>query len=119
MVPLLDPVSRKNHWFFSKTIRACSREFRGVTYVREVAENMAAVAKLPGSSYNFGSETTKNIHEITRDFLALIGKDIRLEDCPATRNLWMNCEKARKLGVDFSTVEGGLVKCAGDYNLIK
>ena len=101
------------------SVRYSSREFRGVTYVREVAENMAAVAKLPGGAYNFGSETTKNIHEITRDFLALIGKDIRLEDCPATRNLWMNCEKARKLGVDFSTVEGGLVKCAGDYNLIK
>ena len=25
-----------------------------------------------------------------------IGKDIRLEDGPATRNLWMNCEKAKK-----------------------
>ena len=103
----------------TECVRYSSKEFRGVTYVREVAENMEAVSKLPGGCYNFGSETTKNIHEITRNFLALIGKDIRLEDGPATRNLWMNCEKARKLGVDFSTVEDGLVSCARDYNLIK
>ena len=101
------------------SVRFSSKEFRGVTYVREVAENMEAVAKLPGGAYNFGSETTKNIHEITRDFLALIGKDVRLEDCDSSRNLWMNCEKARRLGVDFSTVEGGLVKCARDYNLLR
>lgn len=101
------------------SVRFSSKEFRGVTYVREVAENMEAVAKLPGGAYNFGSETTKNIHEITRDFLALIGKDVHLEDCDSSRNLWMNCEKARRLGVDFSTVEGGLVKCARDYNLIR
>lgn len=101
------------------SVRYSSREYRGVTYVKEVALNMEAVARLPGGAYNFGSETTKSIHEITRDFLALIGRDIRLEDCPATRNLWMNCEKARKLGVDFSTVEDGLVSCAKDYNLLK
>lgn len=101
------------------SVRYSSREYRGVTYVKEVALNMEAVARLPGGAYNFGSETIKSIHEITRDFLALIGRDIRLEDCPATRNLWMNCEKARKLGVDFSTVEDGLVSCAKDYNLLK
>lgn len=103
----------------TESVRYSSQEYRGVTYVKEVALNMENVRKLPGGAYNFGSETTKNIHEITRDFLKLIGKDIRLEDGPATRNLWMNCEKARKLGVDFSTVEDGLVSCARDYNLIK
>lgn len=101
------------------SVRYSSREYRGVTYVKEVAQNMEAVRKLPGGAYNFGSETTRNIHEITRDFLTLIGKDIRLEDGPADRNLWMNCEKARRLGVDFSTVEDGLISCARDYNLIK
>ena len=102
-----------------ESVCVSSRQFRGVTYVKEVAENMEKVIALPGGAYNFGSETTKNIHEITRDFLALIGKDVRLEDCDSSRNLWMNCEKARRLGVDFSTVEGGLVKCARDYNLIR
>lgn len=101
------------------SVRFSSRQYRGVTYVKEVAENMEQVAKLPGGAYNFGSETTKSIHEITKEFLALLGKDLRLEDAPPQHNLWMNCAKARKLGVDFSTVEQGLLRCAADYQLIK
>ena len=103
----------------SESVRFSSRQYRGVTYVKEVAENMEKVARLPGGTYNFGSETTKSIYEITEEFLALLGKDLRLEDAPAQHNLWMNCEKARKLGVDFLSVEQGLRKCAEDYHLVK
>ncbi len=101
------------------SVRFSSRQYRGVTYVKKVAENMEKVALLPGGAYNFGSETAKSIHEITEEFLALLGKDIRLEDIPPQHNLWMNCEKARKLGVDFPTVEQGLKECARDYHLMK
>ena len=96
-----------------------SRQYRGITYVREVAENMAATIHLPGGAYNFGSETDQSMHAITESFLALIGKDIRLEDAPARHNLWMNCEKARKHGVVFRSVEEGLKACAQDYHLLK
>jgi dTDP-4-dehydrorhamnose reductase len=51
--------------------------------------------------------------------LHLIGKQIDLEDGPARHNLWMNCEKARLLGVDFPSVEDGLKACAIDHQLIK
>jgi dTDP-4-dehydrorhamnose reductase len=95
-----------------------SQEYRGITYVKEVAENMEKVARLPGGAYNFGSETTKSMYEITKEFLALIGKDIPIEDYPSRHNLWISGEKARKYGVDFSTVEDGLKKCAKDYGLI-
>lgn len=95
-----------------------STEYRGITYVKEVAENMEAVKGLPGGVYNFGSETTKSMYEITKEFLTLIGKDLRVNDCQSSRNLWMSCEKARKYGVDFSIVENGLKKCAEDYGLI-
>ncbi len=96
-----------------------SKQFRGITYVREVAENMEKVIRLPGGVYNFGSETTKSMLEITREFLALLGKDVRVEDASPRHNLWMNCEKARKLGVVFSSVEAGLKRCAEDYHLLK
>ena len=97
---------------------ASSQEYRGITYVKEVAENMEKEARLPGGAYNFGSETTKSMYEITKEFLALIGKDIPIEDYPSRHNLWISGEKARKYGVDFSTVEDGLKKCAKDYGLI-
>lgn len=99
-------------------VRYSSQEYRGITYVKEVAENMEKVALLPGGAYNFGSETTKSMYEITKEFLALIGKDIPIEDYPSRHNLWISGEKARKYGVDFSTVEDGLKKCAKDYGLI-
>ena len=79
---------------------------------------MPRVIGLPGGVYNFGSETAKSIYEITRGFLEQIGKAIELQDVPARHNLWMNCEKARKYGVDFKRVEDGLLACARDYHII-
>lgn len=95
-----------------------SQQYRGITYVKEVAENMEAVIRLPGGVYNFGSETTQSMYEITKAFLSAIGKNITLRDAPAAHNLWMNCEKARRHGVVFSAVEDGLKRCAEDYGLI-
>ena len=95
-----------------------SKQYRGITYVKEVAENMEAVLRLPGGVYNFGSETTKSMYEISEEFLSLIGKKIPVLDAPPRHNLWMNCEKARKLGVTFQSVEAALRTCAQDHGLI-
>ncbi len=102
----------------TETVSFSSRQYRGLTYVKEVAENMENVIQLPGGVYNFGSETTKSMYEISMEFAALIGKDIRVEDCEPRHNLWMNCEKVRKHGIVFRTVEDGLKECARDYGLI-
>jgi dTDP-4-dehydrorhamnose reductase len=58
------------------------------------------------------------MYEITKEFLTLIRKDIMIEDAPPRHNLWMNCQKARALGVTFRSVEDGLIACAKDYGLI-
>jgi len=121
---MYDYYLKKSNYFMNilnatEPLRFSSRQFRGVTYVKEVAENMEHVIRLPGGAYNFGSETAKSMYEITRDFLALIGKNITVEDMPPGHNLWMNCEKARKHGVIFSSVEDGLKQCAKDYRLLK
>ena len=94
-----------------------SSQYRGITYVKEVAENMHRVIQLPAGVYNFGSETTRSMYEISKNFAELIGKQITVEDAPARHNLWMCCEKARKHGVVFSTVENGLKRCAEDCGI--
>ena len=109
----MNMINAKNEVTFS------SQNFRGITYVKEVAENMEKVISLPGGVYNFGSETTKSMYEITKEFLALIGKNVTLNDAPPPHNLWMNCEKARRYGVIFSSVEDGLKKCAGDNGYLQ
>ena len=120
---MYDYYEKKSNYFMNilrakDTVSFSSRQYRGVTYVKEVALNMEKVMELPGGAYNFGSETTKSMYEITREFLNLLGKDVKQEDAPPRQNLWMNCEKARKLGVDFLTVDEGLKACAKDYHLI-
>ncbi len=121
---MYDYYLKKSNYFMNiinatDTVSFSSRQYRGVTYVKEVAENMEKVVGLPGGVYNFGSETTKSMYEITEEFLQLLGKPIKLEDAPPRHNLWMNCEKARKFGVEFSSVEDGLKNCAADYKLIE
>ena len=120
---MYDRYLKKSNYFMNilnaaSSVSFSSRQHRGLTYVKEVAENMDAVIRLPGGVYNFGSETDKSMYEITAEFLALIGKAIPLEDAPPRHNLWMNCDKARKFGVTFRSVEDGLRQCAKDYGVI-
>ena len=100
------------------SVRFSSNAYRGITYVKDVVKNIDRTIQLPGGVYNYGSETDRSIYDITRDFLALIGKDITVEDVPASFNLWMNTEKARGLGVSFPSVDEALIKCAKDHKLI-
>lgn len=53
-----------------------SKQFRGITYLKEVAENMDKVILLPGGAYNFGSETTQSIYEVTNKFVDMLGKGL-------------------------------------------
>ena len=121
---MYDYYLKKSNYFMNilrseDTLQFSSRQYRGITYVKEVAENMEKVTALPGGVYNFGSETTKSMYQITEEFLALIGKTVRLQDTPPRHNLWMSCEKARAYGVDFQRVEDALKTCARDYQLLK
>ena len=121
---MYDCYTQRSNYFMNmlsaeESVCFSSSQYRGVTYVKEVAEKMENVRKLPGGAYNFGSETTKSMYEISKAFLQAIGKTtVRVEDAPSRHNLWMNCEKARRLGVDFLSVEDGLIACARDYGLL-
>ena len=120
---MYDYYLKKSNYFMNiinakDTVSFSAGQFRGITYVKEVAENIENVIKLPGGAYNFGSETTKSMYEITEDFIKALNRNIKLEDSPARHNLWMDCSKARKYGVIFSDVSEGLLRCARDYNIL-
>ena len=117
---MYDYVSKKPNYFLNmihakQQAAFRSRQFRGITYLKEVVENMDRVMALPGGAYNFGSETTQSMYEITEQFLDLLGNQVAVQDAPPRHNLWMNCEKARKYGVEFSDVFDGLKRCLRDY----
>ena len=58
------------------------------------------------------------MYEITKEFLAVLGKDVALRDAPPRPNLWMNCEKAKKQGVVFDSVENALKRCAKECGVL-
>lgn len=119
---MYDYYLKKSNYFMnilnaSDSVNFSSRQYRGITYVKEVAENIEKLVCLPGGAYNLGSETAKSMFEITTEFVNLIGKKLTVNDAAPAHNLWMNCDKAQKYGITFSSVEDGLKKCAEDYGL--
>lgn len=92
-------------------------QHRAVTYVREVAEQIRGAALLPGGAYNFGSENERTMLETAQWLRAELRLPVTLTDCGARHNLWMDCAKARALGVAFSSTLDGLRRCIADYAL--
>jgi dTDP-4-dehydrorhamnose reductase len=121
---MYDYYLKKSNYFMNiinagESIAVSPTQYRGITYVKEVADNMEKVARMPGGIYNFGSETDMSMYEITRDFVSLLGKNTKVEkDESARPNLWMKCDKARLYGVNFSSVTDALKLCAKDYSYI-
>lgn len=99
-------------------IAVAFQQYRGVTYLQEVAENMNQVCALPGGAYNFGSETNQSMYELTKDFLSHLGKNILVKDLGERHNLWMDCSKAKAGGVVFSDTLEGLKRCAKDQKIV-
>ena len=120
---MYDYYDKKSNYFMNvinaqDVIRFSALQFRGITYVKEVAANMEKAISLPGGIYNFGSETTQSMYEITRDFVNALGKKVRVEDAPKRHNLWLNCDKARRFGIEFESIDRALIQCAKDYHIL-
>ena len=94
-----------------------STQYRGVSYVREVAEHMRKAIRLPGGVYNYGSENSLTMLETARWLAEELRLDIRLRDAGPRHNLWMDGAKLRAHGIVFRDTVGGLRQCIEDYAL--
>ena len=113
---------RNRHNFLMNMLREKELAFsatqrRGITYVREVAENMRAAASLPGGVYNYGSENTLTMLETAQWLKDELGLPVRLTDAGPRHNLWMDCAKLREQGISFRSTVDGLKRCLEDYAL--
>ena len=52
-----------------------TREFRGITWINEVVENLPHTLHLPGGVYNFGAENHQNTYETAREYAGMLGWD--------------------------------------------
>ena len=56
-------------------LRFATREFRGITWVNEVVENLPHTLHLPGGVYNFGAENLLNTYETACEYARMLGWD--------------------------------------------
>ena len=98
-------------------VQFSAHDWRGISFVREVIENLVPAMELPGGVYNFGSECDGDMVETARCFANLLQVDVKIEESDLTRNLAMDTGKLRAHGIEFSSTRGALRVCLGDYRL--
>lgn len=126
---MYDPISVHNgeHGDLIRTILKARKEgtkltfpvhdLRGITYVSEVVHNLEKAMALPGGVYNFGSENGYSTYETLLHVFRRLGwgterlykNEEAFRDNP--RNISMDTEKIRKLGINFSATAEGMTAC--------
>ena len=90
---------------------------RGVTYVRQVVENLPRAFALPGGAYNFGSEGDRSVYEVARVWCEALGVNAAgvLPAQGRPRSLLMDDAAAMAHGIEFDTTVEGIRRCMADY----
>ena len=95
--------------------RFSTKDFRGITYVRQVAEMTEKALALPGGAYNFGSPNDRNMFDTARGALRALGLPQELaiaDDTGRARCLAMDPRKLRSFGLVFDDTKDGFERCA-------
>lgn len=100
-----------------KALRFSRNDHRGVTYVRQVIENLEPVMTLPGGVYNFGSGNAENMVCTARQFAETLGIAVQIEEESWGRNLVMDTTKLERFDIRFDTTQQGIQRCLKDYGL--
>ena len=100
-----------------EALRFSRNDHRGVTYVRQVIENLEPAMALPGGVYNFGSGNAENMVCTARQFAETLGIAVQIEEESWGRNLVMDTTKLERFGIRFDTTHQGIQRCLKDYGL--
>ena len=99
------------------TVTFSQNDHRGVSFVREVIEQLYPAFSLPGGVYNFGSGNDRNMVETAQQFASLLGVSVTIEAADWKRNLLMDGSKTAAYGIEFSSTIDSFSRCLTDYGL--
>ena len=100
-----------------EAVRFSRNDFRGVTYVRQVIENLEPAMDLPGGVYNFGSGNAEDMVCTARRFAKALGITVKIAEESWERNLVMDAAKLERSGIRFAATQQGIRRCLQDYGL--
>ncbi|MFI3212358.1 MAG: sugar nucleotide-binding protein [Eubacteriales bacterium] len=111
---LLEGIDQGRELFYS------TEYFRGITYVKEVVENMEKVFLLPGGVYNYGASCDGSLYQVAKATTNILGQDddlIRENETPFNRNLSMDTKVLENYGIYFSSTIKGLERVVKENSL--
>lgn len=100
-------------------------DYRGITDVRLVVENLWKAFELPGGVYNFGSENDYNTYETVYRLLEKLGysterlKKNETAFAENPRNIRVHMGKAKAFGIEFPKTLERLVECVNGMQRYK
>ena len=100
-----------------EAVRFSRNDFRSVTYVRQVIENLEPAMDLPGGVYNFGSGNAEDMVCTARQFAKALGITVKITEESWERNLVMDAAKLERSGIRFAATQQGIRCCLQDYGL--
>lgn len=100
-----------------EAVRFSRNDFRSVTYVRQVIENLEPAMDLPGGVYNFGSGNAEDMVCTARQFAKALGITVKITEESWERNLVMDASKLERSGIRFAATQQGIRCCLQDYGL--
>lgn len=100
-----------------EAVRFSRNDFRSVTYVRQVIENLEPAMDLPGGVYNFGSGNAEDMVCTARQFAKALGITVKIAEESWERNLVMDAAKLERSGIRFAATQQGIRCCLQDYGL--
>ena len=100
-----------------EAVRFSRNDFRGVTYVWQVIENLEPAMDLPGGVYNFGSGNAEDMVCTARQFAKALGITVKIAEESWERNLVMDAAKLERSGIRFAVTQQGIRCCLQDYGL--
>ena len=102
-------------------------EYRGMTYVYDMVENIQKLFSIPYGIYNAGSENELSRYQVVEELLKALGRD-DLRDSKfkkdierfknKLRDLRISNSKLREQGIKFPTTEEGILRAIKEYALI-
>lgn len=97
--------------------RFSTHDFRGITWVRQVAELTEKALEIPGGAYNFGSPNNRHMADTAREALEALGFGDRVDQLVQEdgegrlRCLAMDPAKLNSVGLAFDSTRDGFFRC--------
>ena len=114
---------------YNQPIHVSQYEFRGMSDVDEICQNLVKLLELPYGTYNMGSTNNDGRYDIVKYIMEEIGlsedriRELLIvdnskynENC--YRELRLDNSKAKKLGMDFSDTKEAIHQCLKRFSII-